>query len=232
MGYHATEGNTGSPDEHPLVDPVTKETRKDSLEFIVRSLLKPNRRLQEMIVNKYISDDVEFVHILGSAKGKKKFYYVYRGAATFLNYAELGFENILIDDKAREAVVWVNARIGLPFFPYLSSSWFPIIAFLKIKEVSGQFRICRQLDHHSMFVIVTAFGRAFFKLFDKIINPISGMLLVGQGRLIDAVSRAWEHFLHPDNEVPSQPSFLRGREEGEEAAHHADLSQAVTSHNF
>jgi hypothetical protein len=218
------------------------------LQYIMRSMTTNDRQLQRDVLAKYVTDDVKFVHILGDVKGKDAYYGVYRAAVTGIDY-DLKFIEMVVSDHL--VATWVDLNIKLAPL-YLRRYHAPTVVLLKLRKCpDGLYRICEQVDHHSVFTFVWALGWPFSTLSDRITRPISGWLLSTSGwtvdTLQDAAAAAWvvgtgllgrlaRSTLPPSvlEAVPgflAQPLRLTAQTANEQEAESAALQQVLSSIN-
>lgn len=159
------------------LDPAT-------LQYVMRSMTTNDRQLQREVLTKYVTDDVKFIHFLGDVQGKDAYYGVYRAAVTGIDY-KLKFIDMVINEHL--VVSWVDLNIKLaPFF--LKRYHAPTIVMLRIRKGDdGLYRICEQIDHHSIFTFMWALGWPFSTFADRVTRPITGWLLSTSGWTVDTL---------------------------------------------
>ncbi|MEW5312075.1 MAG: hypothetical protein WDW38_003732 [Sanguina aurantia] len=153
--------DASSSPESPLPCAMDEAT----LRFVVAGLVSGNRQIQRYITDNYMTDDVKFIHFMGSARGREQLYNIYRCATFWFSY-KIEFRDIVLTPS--KAVVWVDLKVK-PFvsFPGAPRKTFPCLVLLHFETCSdGRVRINLQMDHH---------------------RPLMGTYLVAAGAAIDFI---------------------------------------------
>ncbi|WIA20456.1 hypothetical protein OEZ85_004865 [Tetradesmus obliquus] len=166
---------------------MAKVMDRDKLQFIMRSMTTNNRQLQRRVADQFLTDDVKLVHVLGDVQGRDALYGVYRAAVTGLDY-ELLFNEMVVDEHM--AACWVDLNLKLPPF-FLRRYHLPTVVMLRFRHCEdGLIRICEQIDHHSVFVLMWALGWPFSAVWNLVVRRITGTMMSTSGWAVDAAEDA------------------------------------------
>lgn len=166
---------------------MAKVMDRDTIQFIMRSMTTNNRELQRRVADQFLTDDVKLVHVLGDVQGRDALYGVYRAAVTGLDY-ELLFNEMVVDEHM--AACWVDLNLKLPPF-FLRRYHLPTVVMLRFRHCEdGLIRICEQIDHHSVFVLMWALGWPFSAVWDLVVRRITGTMMSTSGWAVDTAEDA------------------------------------------
>lgn len=162
---------------------------KEEVKKMVLGLLtSKDRKLQDQIIDEYFTDDVEFLHTLFSVQGKEAVRAMYRLATTSWNY-KVDFIDIVAEDG--KMALWVTLKLKMPPF-YILRYHFPTIVLLYFRNdpVTGRPKICKQVDHHSAYVLTWLLGWPWIDLSQMVLRPLAGRLFVLFGSVLDTAMDA------------------------------------------
>jgi hypothetical protein len=117
---------------------------------------------------------------------------MFRLASVVWSY-KITFKKFIMDKDS--AAVYTNLRIKVPPF-YLIPWNFPCVILLDFRRCpDGKVRICKQTDHHSMYVIYWLFGWPMTAVSEGLVRPLAGRVAAALGWATDYLADVWENVL-------------------------------------